>query len=528
MRPPSTLQMEGAASRTVPKLPTGTCHIEKESLMNPVASRLCKLRFFYILVALLGAFISIATAGCGGSVTQMENSTSKVTIVATSTGNDRLFQFSMTINSLTLTGKSGNVVDLMTTPLYVELVHLNGTTEPLVTASVPDGTYTAAAATIGTADFTCATTGPNGVLATGNFLRAPVPAANVTVNLPSPVQITGGNVILTLDLLVSQSASYSSCYGNGIQPFTASPTFSVSVAAVPGSQANPLNGKLSGLEGMIASVDSATNSFVVNSADGSNGGGADPANGPTWQVAFNGSTVFQGINTPSQLAVGLPVDMDAVLQMDGSLLATRIAVYDPDPTSTSLWVVPALFEDDSLGTVMLTGEKEQLGPVQGGDGAAIDFSNSEFEISQQLGDLANLPFHPGFTASNMVAGQNIEPTFHESSYGSSSMGPSPATVTLLPQTINGTVSAIGSEGGFTTYTITLAPYDLFPQLATQSGQTTLLTNPNTVVVYEDTNTQMLNTNPIAVGSVVRFYGLVFNDNGTLRMDCAKMMDGVAE
>jgi len=28
------------------------------------------------------------------------------------------------------------------------------------------------------------------------------------------------------------------------------------------------------------------------------------------------------------------------------------------------------------------------------------------------------------------------------------------------------------------------------------------------------------------GSVLRFYGLVFNDNGTLRMDCAQVNDGV--
>jgi hypothetical protein len=39
---------------------------------------------------------------------------------------------------------------------------------------------------------------------------------------------------------------------------------------------------------------------------------------------------------------------------------------------------------------------------------------------------------------------------------------------------------------------------------------------------------MLNTTPIAVGSVERFYGLVFNDNGTLRMDCAQIDNGVAE
>ncbi len=48
------------------------------------------------------------------------------------------------------------------------------------------------------------------------------------------------------------------------------------------------------------------------------------------------------------------------------------------------------------------------------------------------------------------------------------------------------------------------------------------------MVYADSNTQMLNTSPITVGSVVRFYGLVFNDNGTLRMDCAEINDGVPE
>jgi hypothetical protein len=101
-------------------------------------------------------------------------------------------------------------------------------------------------------------------------------------------------------------------------------------------------------------------------------------------------------------------------------------------------------------------------------------------------------------------------------------------MTLLPQTIDGTVSAISSSGNFTTYTVTLAPYDLFPDLAVQAGQTTLLTTPNNVVVYVDSSTQLLNTTPAAVGSVLRLHGLIFNDNGTLRMDCAWINDGVAE
>jgi hypothetical protein len=49
-----------------------------------------------------------------------------------------------------------------------------------------------------------------------------------------------------------------------------------------------------------------------------------------------------------------------------------------------------------------------------------------------------------------------------------------------------------------------------------------------VEVYVDSNTQSLNTAAaLGIGSTFRFYGLAFNDNGTLRMDCAQVNDGVA-
>lgn len=102
------------------------------------------------------------------------------------------------------------------------------------------------------------------------------------------------------------------------------------------------------------------------------------------------------------------------------------------------------------------------------------------------------------------------------------------TIMLVPQTINGTISAVSSNGSFDTYTVTLAPYDFFPDFAVQSQQTTLLTNPNTVIVYADSNTQLLNTSPLATGSLIRFYGLIFNDGGTLKMDCAQVSNGVTE
>lgn len=493
-----------------------------------------------LLATLLVALASILNVGCvAGVSSQPQGSTPSgntlLTVLSTSTANDQLFQFSAVINTLTLTSQSGKTVGLLTTPLYSEFMHLNGVLEPLVTVSVPQDIYTSATASLGPAGFTCASLGSNDVFATGFFGDTDsTPAADVTVSLPTPIKVTGSSMVISLDLLVPQSASYASCDTTGNRPFSLTPTFSLTPVIASAQPTNSGNGKLNGLEGVIASTDSMGNSFVVNSADGSNYGGLDPsdsidpANGPNWRIEYNGSTVFQGIASSSKLAEGLPVDMDAVIQADGSLLATRIAVYDTDAADTSLWVVPALYEENSSGPRIFTGEKEQVGPVLGGDGATVDLLSSVFNISDPLTNLATLPFQPSFTAANMVAGQNIELTFHAANYGNSEDGPPATTATLLPQTLNGTVGAIGSEGGFTTYTITLAPYDLFPELAVQSGQTTLLNDPDTVVVYADNNTQMLNASPISVGSVVRFYGLVFNDNGTLRMDCAQINDGVPE
>jgi len=55
---------------------------------------------------------------------------------------------------------------------------------------------------------------------------------------------------------------------------------------------------------------------------------------------------------------------------------------------------------------------------------------------------------------------------------------------------------------------------------------TRLSQPDQVQVYVDAGTRLLNSNPVVVGGTLRFYGLVFNDQGVLRMDCAQINDGV--
>jgi hypothetical protein len=217
--------------------------------------------------------------------------------------------------------------------------------------------------------------------------------------------------------------------------------------------------------------------------------------------------------------------MDAVLQPDGSLLAKRVAVYDTDPSDLTMEIGPLGY---NAGISIFNGLPVQvLGPLNA-NVYPFNFGETAFQISGQFSNLQSLPFPASFGPSGVVPGQNVLAGTHSTEIEPAPIYLPASAIVLLPQTLNGTVSAIGSDAGFTTYAVTLAPYDLFPALAAQPGQTTLLTNPNTVVVYADSNTQMLNTNPLAVGGVARFYGLVFNDNGALRMDCAQINDGVTE
>jgi hypothetical protein len=126
----------------------------------------------------------------------------------------------------------------------------------------------------------------------------------------------------------------------------------------------------------------------------------------------------------------------------------------------------------------------------------------------------------------MFPGQNVYITTHALTLSSGPIYFPATTITLIPQTINGTINQISTDGAFTTYTVTLAPYDLIPDLAVQPGQNNTLISPSNVVVYVDGNTKMLNTKPLTSGGVARFGGMLFNDNGTLRMDCAQVNDGV--
>jgi hypothetical protein len=454
-------------------------------------------------------------------MTQQLSGNTQVTVAVTGTGNDQLSEFNMVLNTVTLMSKSGKTANLITAPQGFEFVHINGQLAPAITVTVPQDIYISGTATVGTATFECANYVPDFGLTTATYQYGYTPNSNVTVNLTSPITITGSNMGLLIDLQVSQSAMLpSNCWDNGAS-WSITPTFDVTSAVFSPQPTNPNNGKVAALDGEVSAIAPSGDSFTLAVAEG---------DGPQEQVVVSAgnNTVYQGIAGFNGLTVGTFVDMDGALQPDSSVLASRIAVEYASTLNVAAG--PLIFVDAAEPALA-----DWAGDQEGIDyadayfiGAQLfSFDSAVFQISGQLTNLQSLPFVPSFTGSNMVAGQNLYLSSPRLSDGSNPYTELDA-VTLIPQNINGSVTASTLSGSFTDYSVSLAPYDLFPNLAVQPGQTILLNNPSDVEVYVDGNAQLLNRQPLGVGGTFRFYGLVFNDNGTLRMDCAQVNDGVSE
>jgi hypothetical protein len=484
---------------------------------------------FSIPLTLIALVALCLTTSCGGGAGTggtapggpVLSGNTLVTLVLSTAANDQLTEFDLGIQSLTLTSQSGKTVSLVSALQGTEFIHINGGIEPLVTISIPQDIYTAATATIGGAQFTCVQLTPQGGISTNTYAYGQTPSANVTVNFPAPITVTGSSMGLSLSLLVAQSAGYSTCYSNGeIETFSITPTFNLTPVAFSSQPTNPANGKVLGFNGVVSSINTGGGSFMMSLPE--------PENPRTVSISSASTTAYQGINNFSDLAVGTFVNLDGTIRSDGSLLATRIAVQDT--TATSVVTGPLLFVSNLEPALNLWGLQQQgalYNDVHVLGGQYFSFTNAIFQISGQLPNLQELPFIPSFTAPNMVPGQNV----YLSASTLMNSGGFPytplSTVTLIPQTIDGTVVASANVDNFTVYTLELASYDLFPTLAVQQGQASLLNNPGNVQVYVDSSTQQLNSQPLAGGGAFRFYGLVFNDSGTLRMDCAQVNDGVS-
>jgi hypothetical protein len=486
-----------------------------------------------ILLSVLGiAIFGASLAGCGSSMGGPAPAKStQVVVLLTSTANDQLSIFTANITSIALTNTAGMSTTLFTgaNPQFgtpVEWMHLNGASEPLPAVSVPQGTYTSATVTVSNCIFDNVTFA-NQSLSTSEYTGGPCGqgTGSTTVNLSNAITVTGSVMGLSLDLQVPQSFTL---VGSGATAVvTASPVFNLTAVSIAALPTDETNGKVIGVAGQVTSLNMNGGSFTAQTADG-----------VSLTLSTNTSTTFQGIAAFSSLSSNLLVNFDAAIQSDGSLLATRVEVDDATATLEAIgpFIVPVGSPGGFLMDLLeFNGCADSSNTFCGTENLATFQSNGNtvFNVSQQFSNVATLPFPASFSSANFLQGQNVSAlTSSDSSVSPPPTNPIASTITLRPQTVNGTVTAISNEGGFTVYTVTLASYNLFPVLqldAASDPALPQLTAPTVIVVYADTSALFLNSGGMVnVGSLLRFKGLIFDDNGALRMDAAEIYDGVTE
>lgn len=437
---------------------------------------------------------------------------STVTLLISSEADGRFFRYDVNLQGITLTNAAGKTVTLMSSSQqqYLEFIHVNGKIEPRLTVSIPQDTYTSASVNVASGGPSCAYIDSGGTTEL-DFRDDGAQPGSVTVTLPAPLAVTSAGVGLVLTLLGGQSGADPAC---GTQAEGASATstmaFTLSAFAITGTASGPQDGLVEALQGQVLkrhlpdSYQIALPSYLSDSSG-------------LLTVTEGAGTVLEGAEALDDGSQEF-VEVDGALQPDGSLLAKRLVA--PDATAV----------DAQSGPIDQVGDNsvfEMFQNLQQGKDLTISTwqyqSSASSTFATWVQPDASLPFTPAFTAANVVTGQNVYVT--SPAYVTVSTSVTAAnTVTLLPQTIDAQISAVATSGSYTVYTATLASYD--PIVLLSGISPNVVAQPATVTIYVSGSTQMLNSSAPAAGSTLRFYGLLFNDGGALRMDCTRIMDGV--
>jgi len=246
-------------------------------------------------------------SGCGGGGMSgsgggpIPGETTKVTLLLSSTANDLMTNYSLQLQTLTLRNAAGTSVNVVSTNQGArEYIHLNGGLEPLLTVTVPQDTYTSAAATVTWPAFTYIyisnAEGPGTIDINTDGVSGGVPP---TLNVTSPIAIEGTAMGLVLNMDVSQSAQFT---GNGSTNFSITPTFDLTPITIAAAPTSIQNGQINEVFGQAIAV--SASGFTLQPPWATN---------ITFPVTTNSSTVYQGISNASQLTAGALMNTDLVM-----------------------------------------------------------------------------------------------------------------------------------------------------------------------------------------------------------------------
>jgi Domain of unknown function (DUF5666) len=457
-----------------------------------------------ILALVFSIALSACSSGSSGTGSNPTPSPTAKTVVQVNVGDspaDWMLAFSMNVTSMSLTGSNGSV-SVVSSSVPMEMMHLMGVMQPLSMINAPQGTYTGALITIGSA--TVMYMDPTTKQPTQKTITGPMNAA-VTFSSPMTLGTTPRAMGFDLDLASSVATDAN---GN----LTMNPVFHMSSGMQgAGNAADFANGGIQQMMGSVSSISGS--SFVMSSMQAAQ----------NFTFMTNSSTVFNGTSM-SGMAGGMLVMVDATLQSDGLLMATTVQSMMNSGGVMGGGIVTAVTGQPptSLTLVMQNGVGTGMMSSSFAAGVTVDLNGSTtYQIDEDGVDMAGLSFTPVFDASHIYVGQSVMPISSSGmmSGGSGMMGGgsmggtiTASEVALEPQGMTGTISTAVTSGASTSFTLTLPSDSAF----------TTLTGATSVTVIQQPQTTVAGTSPIASGSSMHAFGLLFFDAGQWKMVAARM------
>lgn len=447
------------------------------------------------LIALFG-FLS----ACGGGDSSTTPPSSQATVVQVNLGDapaDWVLAFSTTINSVTMHGSNGSTA-IINTAVPVELTRNMGTLEPIALGLANQGTYTSATVTFGDARVTYIDPSTHTVqqkTITGPF--------STDVPFGSGVTLGTTPLAFNFDLDLNNSLSL-----NNSNQFAFSPNFHFSFGqqgggnGTGGGMGNGMGPFFGGMQHMFGVVSSIGNGYIVmTSLQAMN----------TFTIQVNTQTQYRGLATSlSQLAAGMGIWVNAAMQSDGTLLATRINAMMRSGGILGGGIVVAVDGPPAtqLTIVMQNGAGASINPSYLSETLNVNLTaDTTYSIDDDRVDLTNLPFTPLFDQNHIYLGQSVLPVDDSGniiSGDTTSAGTITASsLTLQERGIRGTTDTNLTAGTATSFTLTLPTDCAF----------TTLTGATTITVYQQTATSLQYQTDISAGSTVRVHGLLFNNQG---------------
>lgn len=465
------------------------------------------LRGLIASFALIGVLALTSCSGGGGAKSMLPTNanaqSATVTVNIGDSPDDRVAALEVTIASISLINDSGTAVPVLTSPLEIELRHLAGTFRPISLSSVPPGTYIQASIQLSAAEITALDA------TTGQLVEKdlPVPSSPITVKFASPLVLTTQAATVNLDFNLASSVSIDAS-GN----ITFAPTIVATTGMVRPDKDNENESEEGEVEEVVGAVtDVSSPSFTIMLGQGPQ------------KLTFltNSSTEFKDAGSLSAITTGTIVEVHAVTQTDGTLLATKVEVEVEDENEQEAeaegLVVSTSGSPVTQFAVLVrdrSGDSSKSSPL--GSTLTVNVnSNTNFAIDNDGFDLSKLNFTPIFDASSLVKGQNVEAEMdsHEieaEDEHSGSMAITADKVRLKQQALTGVVSGLNQNGNASSFTLTVASDSVFAMLA---GQTA-------ISVVGQASTELKTT--VANGGTVQVRGLLFFSSGKYSMVAARV------